>query len=1045
MIQLKPGIPPASLNPPSRSATRRKSRTAKRKNSGLHFKRVFSDVAVAPFDQIEWERRTAEINDDSGKVIFKQEDIEVPKTWSALATKIAVSKYFYGDIANGTDPYKGGRETSVRQLIHRVTRTIADWGIADGYFADAEAAENFYDELTWLCVNQHGAFNSPVWFNVGLYHQYGVGKGAGAGNYFYNRETSKAERAPSQYEYPQGSACFIQSVDDTMEDIMRLAMSEAMLFKYGSGTGTDLSSLRSTREKLSGGGKPSGPLSFLKVYDQVANVVKSGGKTRRAAKMNTLKDWHPDIEEFIDAKQKEEKKAWALIEQGYDGSYNGDAYGSVMYQNENVSVRVSDEFMEAAQEGREWWTRRVTDGQPCEKKDARTLLHKIAEGTWVCGDPGMQFDTTIHKWHTCKGTDRQNSTNPCSEYLFLDNTACNLASLNLMKFKTADGDFDVERFKAAVRVFITAQEIIVDNASYPIKEIAENSHIFRTLGLGYANLGSLIMSYGYGYDSVEGRALCGAVTAIMTGEAYEQSARMAQALGPFPGYHDAHASGVPKPVTKDNVASMLEVIELHRCSAREIPDAKEFTHLKEEAAKVWDSAAELGRRYGYRNAQVTVLAPTGTISFLMDCDTTGIEPDIALVKYKLLAGGGMLKIVNQTVKPALEKLGYNAEEIERIIAHIDAFDTIEDIIDTDGSKISSGLKPEHLPIFDCAFKPFKGQRSLHYLAHLKMMAAAQPFLSGAISKTVNMPESATVDDIVNTYVEGWRLGLKSIAIYREGSKRSAPLNTRKTKDMGTVAGIDDAGPVVGALQKRILELEQELATLRNQLNQPVRHRMPDTRSSMTHRFEIAGHEGYITVGLYEDGQPGELFITMSKEGSTIGGLMDTVGTLTSIALQYGVPLESLVKKFAYQRFEPSGFTKNPDIRHATSITDYVFRWLACQFINGYKEATSPNRAQPDLPLKEIVEIEKKALNRPVTDLARTGDKQVIDVITNKSADDPAAVGGNGNGTSNSTDRVTVALGSIFMGITCSVCGSDKVIRAGACGVCIECGTSQGCS
>ena len=1041
MIQLKSGIPPASLERSPKPTERRKIEPEKTKNAGLRFERMFSDAAVAPFDQIEWERRTAEINDDSGKVIFKQEDIEVPKSWSALATKIAVSKYFYGDIANGTDPYKGGRETSVRQLIHRVTRTITDWGIADGYFADAEAAEIFYDELTWLCLNQHGAFNSPVWFNVGLYHQYGVGKGAGAGNYFYNRETGKSERAPSQYEYPQGSACFIQRVDDTMEDIMRLAMSEAMLFKYGSGTGTDLSSLRSTREKLSGGGKPSGPLSFLKVYDQVANVVKSGGKTRRAAKMNTLKDWHPDIEEFIDAKQKEEKKAWALIEQGYDGSYNGDAYGSVMYQNENVSVRVSDEFMEAALEGREWWTRRVTDSQPCEKKEARSLLRKIAEGTWVCGDPGMQFDTTIHKWHTCKGTGRQNSTNPCSEYLFLDNTACNLASLNLMKFKTADGDFDVERFKAAVRIFITAQEIIVDNASYPIKEIAENSHIFRTLGLGYANVGSLIMSYGYGYDSVEGRALCGAVTAIMTGEAYEQSARMARALGPFPGYQDSRASGVPKPVEKDNVASMLEVIELHRCAVREISDAKEFAHLKEEAAKVWDSAAELGKRYGYRNAQVTVLAPTGTISFLMDCDTTGIEPDIALVKYKLLAGGGMLKIVNQTVKPALEKLGYNAEEIERIIAHIDAFDTIEDVTDTDGSKISSGLKPEHLSIFDCAFKPFRGERSLSYMAHLRMMAAAQPFLSGAISKTVNMPEAATVDDIMNTYVEGWQLGLKSIAIYRDGSKRSAPLNTRKTKDMGTVA---DIGPEVDALQKRILQLEQELATLRSQLDQPVRHRMPDTRTSLTHRFEIAGHEGYITVGLYEDGQPGELFITMSKEGSTIGGLMDTVGTLTSIALQYGVPLESLVKKFAYQRFEPSGFTKNPDIRHATSITDYVFRWLACQFIKGYKEATAPNRAQPDLPLKEIVELEKKSVNRPVTDLARTGEKEVIDVITNKSGNDPATSGQTGNGSGNS-DRVMVALGSIFMGITCSVCGSDKVIRAGACGVCIECGTSQGCS
>src|SRR6266705_831175 len=870
MIQLKPGIPPASLNESSKLAERQKNRAEKKKNTGLRFKRVFSDATVSPFAQIEWERRTAEINDDSGKVIFKQENIEVPKSWSALATKISVSNYFYRDIAHGTDPHKGGRETSVRQLIHRVTRTITDWGIGDGYFADAKTAETFYDELTWLCVNQHGAFNSPVWFNVGLYHQYGVGKNAGAGNYFYNRATGEAERASTQYEYPQGSACFIQSVDDTMEDIMRLAMSEAMLFKYGSGTGSDLSSLRSTREKLSGGGKPSGPLSFLKVYDQVANVVKSGGKTRRAAKMNTLKDWHPDIEEFIDAKQKEEKKAWALIEHGYDGSYNGDAYGSVMYQNENVSVRVSDEFMEAGLAGREWWTRRVIDGQPCEKKDAHALLRKIAEGTYICGDPGMQFDTTIHKWHTCKGTDRQNSTNPCSEYLFLDNTACNLASLNLIKFKDADGAFDVERFKAAVRVFITAQEIIVDNASYPIKEIAENSHVFRTLGLGYANLGSLIMSYGHGYDSVEGRALCGAITAIMTGEAYAQSARMARAMEPFPGYRDSRASGVVKPVAKDNVAPMLEVIELHRCAVHQIPDAKEFAHLKEEAASTWDEAADVGKRHGYRNAQVTVLAPTGTISFLMDCDTTGIEPDIALAKYKLLAGGGMLKIVNQTVKPALEKLGYNSEEIERIIAHIDAFDTIEDITDPDGSTISSGLKPEHLSIFDCAFKPFKGERSLGYMAHLRMMAAAQPFLSGAISKTVNMPETATVDDIMNTYVEGWRLGLKSIAIYRDSSKRSAPLNTRKTKHMGTVEDVDVAldATTIGRdqFEKRILELEEELGMLRGKLDKPIRHRMPDTRMSLTHRFEIAGHEGYITVGLYEDGQPGELFITMSKEG-----------------------------------------------------------------------------------------------------------------------------------------------------------------------------------
>jgi ribonucleoside-diphosphate reductase alpha chain len=1046
MIQLKPGIAPSSLTKSRKSTARPKAQLGKKKKAGLVFERVFSDPNVAPFEQTEWERRTAEITDDSGKVIFRQDDIEVPKSWTALATKIAVSKYFYGDIANGTDPHKGGRETSVRQLIHRVTRTLTDCGMADGYFVDRRAAEVFYDELTWLCLNQYGAFNSPVWFNVGLYHQYGIGKGAGEGNYFYNRATGKAERARTQYEYPQGSACFIQSVDDTMEDIMRLAMSEAMLFKYGSGTGSDLSSLRSTREKLSGGGKPSGPLSFLKVYDQVANVVKSGGKTRRAAKMNTLKDWHPDIEEFIEAKQKEEKKAWALIEHGYDGSYNGEAYGSVMYQNENLSVRVSDEFMDAAIEGREWWTRRVRNNQPCECKDARTLLRKIAEGTHICGDPGMQFDTTIHKWHTCKGTDRQNSTNPCSEYLFLDNTACNLASLNLMKFKQADGSFDVESFKAAVRIFITAQEIIVDNASYPIKEIAENSHIFRTLGLGYSNLGSLIMSYGYGYDSVEGRALCGAITSIMTGEAYEQSAVMAREMAPFPGYRDARASGVPKPAAKDNVSSMLDVIDLHRGAVGEIPDIEEFAYLKEEAARTWDRAARLGRRYGYRNAQVTVLAPTGTISFLMDCDTTGIEPDLALVKYKLLAGGGMLKIVNQTVKPALERLGYNSEEIERILAHIDAFDTIEDVTDTDGSPISSGLKPEHLSIFDCAFKPHKGERSLSYMAHLRMMAAAQPFLSGAISKTVNLPESASVEEIMNTYIEGWRLGLKSVAIYREGSKRSAPLNTRKTKDMGGNMEGEVALDVTVEredFQKRILQLEEELDTLRRRVDQPIRHRMSDTRMSLTHKFEIAGHEGYITVGLYEDGQPGELFIHMAKEGSTIGGLMDTVGTLTSVALQYGVPLESLVKKFAYQRFEPSGFTKNPDIRNATSITDYVFRWLGCQFIKGYKEATSPNRGQAELPLKEIPEMEKKALNRPVSDLSRTGERELIDVITNHVSNDggPETAG---NGSSHA-DRVKEALGGMFMDILCSVCGSDKVIRAGACGVCTECGTSQGCS
>src|ERR1051325_5484651 len=573
----------------------------------LRIERVFSDSKVKPFDQLDWEKRVAEITDDAGKVIFKQENVEVPKSWSVLATKVVVSKYFYGE-QNTSE-----RETSVRQLIHRICRTIADWGIKDGYFSKADG-EVFFDELTWLCVNQYGAFNSPVWFNVGLYHQYGVGKSSSKGNWFFNRKTGEAERAKSQYEYPQGSACFIQSVQDNMESIMSLAASEAMLFKFGSGTGTDLSPIRSSKEKLSGGGRPSGPLSFLKVYDQVANVVKSGGKTRRAAKMNTLHDWHGDIEEFIDAKQKEEKKAWALIEQGYDGSYNGEAYGSVMYQNENLSVRVSDEFMRAATEGKPWWTRAVTTGEPLQKKDAATLLRKIAEGTWTCGDPGLQYGGAIERWHTCKGTEPIHSTNPCSEYVFLNNTACNLASLSLMKFKRQDGTFEVERFKAAVRLFITAQEILVDNASYPTKEIAENSHIFRTLGLGYANLGSLIMSYGLPYDSDEGRALAGALTAIMTGHAYEQSAEIAAVSGAFPGYEDARCAGVSKPLKKNNIESMLGVIELHRKAVEEIHPSAEFGYLKEEARLCWDRALTRGEQVGYRNAQVTVLAPTVTIS-----------------------------------------------------------------------------------------------------------------------------------------------------------------------------------------------------------------------------------------------------------------------------------------------------------------------------------------------------------------------------------------------------------------------------------------------
>ncbi len=994
--------------------------------------RVFSQEGINPFDQIEWDKRTAEITDEGGKVIFKQENVEVPKSWSVLATKVVVSKYFYGEMNTPE------RETSVRQLLHRICRTIADWGIKDGYFTAADG-ETFYQELVYLTVNQFGAFNSPVWFNVGLFHQYRVGKNSCKGNWFYNPATGEAERARTQYEYPQCSACFIQSVGDDMESIMRLAGSEAMLFKFGSGTGTDLSPLRSSREKLSGGGRPSGPLSFLRVYDQVANVVKSGGKTRRAAKMNTLRDWHGDIEEFIDAKQKEEKKAWALIEQGYDGSYTAEAHGSVTYQNENPPVRVSDEFMTAATQGREWWTRAVTTGKPLEKKDAAKLLTKVAEGTWICGDPGLQYDGAIHKWHTCKGTEPIHSTNPCSEYVFLNNTACNLASLNLMKFKREDGVFDVERFKAAVRIFITAQEILVDNASYPTKEIAENSHIYRTLGLGYANLGSLIMSYGFPYDSDAGRALAGAITSIMTGQAYEQSARLAVASGPFKGYRDARCAHVSKPVAPDNIESMLGVIQLHRDAVEAIQPSEEFGYLKTEARAVWDNVLTSGRAFGFRNAQVTVLAPTGTIAFSMDCDTTGIEPDIALVKYKLLAGGGMLKIVNRTVPDALHRLGYSEEAIVKIVAHIEKFDTIEDV-EEDGQTFASGLQAEHLPVFDCAFRPHRGKRSIHYRAHLGMMAAAQPFISGAISKTVNMPSESSVEEIRDAYVQAWKLGLKCVAIYRDGSKRSQPLNTKKTGD-----GVEKAATAdTATLESRIKELEAELQRRRETSGKPLRRRLPDTRTAITHKFDIAGHEGYLTVGLFEDNQPGELFITMAKEGSTIGGLMDGIGTLTSLALQYGVPLDALVKKFAHQRFEPSGFTKNPDIRNAASITDYVFRWIAIQFIPGFREATNPDAKQPELGIPGLEEEQKKKVNRPVPDLqiaeAETDIFEAAAVQRSGAPKKPARPSGH-----HTVKSLTDAVRHFQKDApTCPNCG-HVAVRNGACYKCLNCGESLGCS
>ena len=977
--------------------------------------RTFSTEGINPFDQVKWEKRTAEITDDRGKVVFKQKDVEVPEFWSQLATKVVVSKYFYGE-QNTPE-----RESSVRQLIHRVCRTIADWGVKDGYFSK-EDGEVFYNELVFLSVNQYGAFNSPVWFNVGLYHQYGIGKNSTRGNWRFNPESGQCERPATQYDYPQCSACFIQSVEDNMESIMNLASSEAMLFKFGSGTGTDLTPLRSRREKLSGGGRPSGPLSFLKVYDQVAGIVKSGGKTRRAAKMNTIRDWHGDIEDFIDCKSLEEKKAGALIAQGYDSSFNGEAYGSVKFQNENLSIRVSDEFMQAAVDGREWWTKAVTTGKPLEKKNASELLQKIAMGAWTCGDPGLQYDGTIQKWHTCKGTEAIHSTNPCSEYVFLNNTACNLASLNLVKFKNADGLFDSKRFRAAVRVYLTAQEILVDNSSYPIARIAENSHVFRTLGLGYANLGSLVMSYGLPYDSDEARSLTGAITAIMTGEAYAQSARMAQIKGPFKGYKDARCAGVEKTAAKDNVEPMQQVVAQHRQEVEKIQRYPKFEYLLATSRECWDEAIALGKKHGYRNAQVTVLAPTGTISFFMDSDTTGIEPDIALVKYKILAGGGNLKIVNQTVPEALTGLGYKGDEIRRIIDHVEAYDTIEDVALTaddaivkssarqKGDVAASGLKPEHLPVFDCAFKAARGTRSLHYTAHLKVMSAAQPFISGAISKTVNVPNSCTADEIRNVYIEAWRMGLKCVAIYRDGSKMSQPLNTAK-----------QATEEAETLKQTVAKLQTEIDSLRALIGQPVRRRMADTRTSITHKFDIAGHEGYFTVGLYDDGTPGEMFITMSKEGSTIGGLMDTIATLTSVSLQYGVPLQDLVRKFANQRFEPSGYTKNPQIRLATSLVDYIFRWMGINFIPGYGDNAKGNG--DGAPAGHTI----KPLHAEQT---------AVRAVAPLSATVPAGAG---------VSAISESVAHFQMDAPfCCECGT-RLVRSGSCFRCPNCGTSLGCS
>ena len=955
-----------------------------------------------PFATSQWDLRSAAIKDESGNALFEQNDCEIPADWSQLATNVVVSKYFYGDPNNA-----GERERSVRQLIHRVTRTISDWGLADGYFDTPEDGENFYRDLTWLCLHQHGAFNSPVWFNVGLYDQYGV-QGTKC-NWRWDTENSTTDQPDNPYEFPQGSACFIQSVDDNMEDIMRLACSEAMLFKFGSGTGTDLSTIRSQREKLSGGGTPSGPLSFMRVYDSIAGVVKSGGKTRRAAKMQSLKIWHPDVLEFIECKWAEEKKAHALIREGYESNFNGEAYSSVCFQNANLSVRVTDDYMEAVRDSKRWQTRWISDklDDKAPEYDAKELLNKMAECAWHCGDPGVQYDTTINKWHTCPNSGAINASNPCSEYMFLDDTACNLASINLMKFVQQDGSFDFKRFRAASRLFFIAQEILVDHASYPTEPIARNSHMFRPLGLGYSNLGSVAMTKGVPYDSEAARGLCGSLTALLHGEANRTSAELASVVGTFEGYGE-------------NEKPMLNVMQMHRAACDEINDSGP-AELKQAATELWDEVLRIGEKYGFRNAQATVLAPTGTISFMMDCDTTGIEPDIALVKYKQLAGGGMLKIVNQTVQQGLQKLGYNEQQIEVILKFVDENDTIEG---------APELKTEHLAVFDCAFQPANGVRSIPWQAHVTMMAAAQPFLSGAISKTVNMPNDVTPEDIAEAYYWGWELGLKAIAIYRDGSKQSQPLNT--TSEEG-----DESGAVAA-----------DGKTVEKIVYKPRRERLPDTRQSLTHKFSIAGHEGYLCVGLYPDGRPGEMFITMAKEGSTIGGIMDSLGTALSIALQYGVPLEVLVNKFSHTRFEPMGHTSNKDIRIAKSVVDYIARWLGLTFMSGHDHGSASTADKtnsgngPDVPMTSPVMDGLKADAGAAVALA----ERATLLASLSESTNGSSKNGSSNGATSTKEASREDQFARFQvdAPTCDNCGSITV-RNGNCYLCHNCGASMGCS
>jgi ribonucleoside-diphosphate reductase alpha chain len=975
----------------------------KKKAPGLSFRRLFTKPGVSPYDEVEWDFRTAQITDAQGNVIFEQKDVEVPKDWSMTATNIVASKYLHGKL--GTPE----RESGVRQLVSRVAETIRDWGMAQGYFHTPEDGATFHDELVHILVRQYAAFNSPVWFNVGCDR---IEPNSDGQNWHWSAQRRQVEFGATGYKKPQCSACFINSVKDSLDSILTLAKTEGMLFKWGSGTGTNLSPLRGSTETLSGGGTASGPLSFMKGFDAFAGVIKSGGKTRRAAKMVILNVDHPDIIDFIECKQKEEAKAHALVAMGYDGSHpDSDAYSSIFFQNANNSVRVTDDFMYAVVRDTDFSARAVTDGSVVKTFKAKELLHKISEATWHCGDPGMQYDTTVNRWHTSKNTSRINASNPCSEYMFLDDSACNLASLNLLKF-APNGTFDVEAYRHAVDILITAQEILVDNAGYPTEAIARNSHDYRPLGLGYANLGALLMAAGLPYDSDAGRDYAACVTAIMCGEAYLQSSRIAELCEPLTPATEPTKKSLAETNLGSNVMPggacpgwyinrepFLDVIRMHRASVNGISKGDVPTALYEASKACWDEALQHGEKFGYRNSQVTVLAPTGTIGFMMDCDTTGIEPDLALVKYKKLVGGGMIKIVNNTVPTALFKLGYTHEQTDAIVSYIDATGTIE------GAPHIK--KEDDLAVFDCSFKPAKGTRSIHYLGHLRMMAATQPFISGAISKTVNLPENASVEDIMEAYLQAWKLGLKAVAIYRDGCKKSQPLSAAGTKTA-------QSGTAEALVRPQVEEED---------LNAPpraVRHKLQEERASITHKFKVGDHEGYITVGLYPNGEPGELFITMAKEGSTVSGLMDSFALAVSIALQHGVPLKLFCEKFAHTRFEPNGWSGNPDIGYAKSIMDYIFRWLQLRFLTGQQQMLFENLRLKASAEPRALGPEAPEMSPPATRDSglRTGSVHAADALSS-----------------------IVDLGDAP---SCSFCGSIMT-RNGSCYRCMSCGSTSGCS